>query len=235
MNTLLVRLAAPLQSWGHDAKFERRGTGRTPTKSGVIGLLAAALGRRRDEPIDDLTALRFGARTDREGQLLCDYHIAQDSKRNKPYVTQRYYLTDAVFLAGLESDDDAQLKKIAHALRNPAFPLFLGRRSCPPMGKVFLGIRTGKSLLDALRDEPCLVWHFQKEISLRLEMDADEYLTGAYIRRDVPLSFNQTHRQYGFRNVYETKPYSVPPKTIKAKHIMQNDSIDHDPMRELEG
>ena len=49
MATLLLRLAAPLQAWGADSKFETRKTGREPTKSGVIGLLAAALGLRRDE------------------------------------------------------------------------------------------------------------------------------------------------------------------------------------------
>jgi len=44
MATLLLRLAAPLQAWGADSKFETRKTAREPTKSGVIGLLAAALG-----------------------------------------------------------------------------------------------------------------------------------------------------------------------------------------------
>ena len=44
MATLLLRLAAPLQAWGADSKFETRKTNREPTKSGVIGLLAAALG-----------------------------------------------------------------------------------------------------------------------------------------------------------------------------------------------
>ena len=47
MATLLLRLAAPLQAWGADSKFETRKTGREPTKSGVVGLLAAALGLRR--------------------------------------------------------------------------------------------------------------------------------------------------------------------------------------------
>ena len=68
MSTLLLRLAAPIQSWGID-KFERRGTERIPTKSGVIGLVAAALGRRRNDQIEDLNALRFGVRIDKEGKL----------------------------------------------------------------------------------------------------------------------------------------------------------------------
>ena len=62
MATLLLRLAAPLQAWGADSKFETRKTNREPTKSGVIGLLAAALGLRRDESegLARLTGLRFG-------------------------------------------------------------------------------------------------------------------------------------------------------------------------------
>ena len=61
MATLLLRLAAPLQAWGADSKFETRKTNREPTKSGVIGLLAAALGLRRDESeaLTRLTGLRF--------------------------------------------------------------------------------------------------------------------------------------------------------------------------------
>ena len=47
MATLLLRLAAPLQAWGADSKFETRKTNREPTKSGVIGLLAAALPERK--------------------------------------------------------------------------------------------------------------------------------------------------------------------------------------------
>ena len=137
MSTLLLRLAGPLQSWGVDAKFDRRGTERAPTKSGVIGLVAAALGRLRNESVEDIQALRFGVRIDREGMLLRDYHTAKSEKA--AYVTNRYYLSDAVFLAGLEGKETL-LMEIECALRNPAFPLFLGRRSCPPEGLLSLGV-----------------------------------------------------------------------------------------------
>ena len=68
MATLLLRLAAPLQSWGMDSKFETRKTNREPTKSGVIGLLAAALGLRRDDAagLARLNGLHFAVRADRE-------------------------------------------------------------------------------------------------------------------------------------------------------------------------
>ena len=107
MATLLLRLAAPLQSWGADSKFETRKTNREPTKSGVIGLLAAALGLRRDDAagLARLNGLHFAVRADREGSLLVDFHTAnreEDRKKGKaPYVTYRHYLQDAVFLVGL--------------------------------------------------------------------------------------------------------------------------------------
>ena len=134
MATLLLRLAAPLQAWGADSKFETRKTNREPTKSGVIGLLAAALGLRRDESegLARLTGLRFGVRVEREGQLLVDYHTAKTQDEKNSYVTYRHYLQDAVFLAGLESEDAALLQQLQDALQHPAFPLYLGRRSCPP-------------------------------------------------------------------------------------------------------
>mgnify|MGYP000408735125 CR=1 FL=1 len=127
MATLLLRLAAPLQAWGADSKFETRKTGREPTKSGVIGLLAAALGLRRDEreALLRLTGLRFGVRVEREGQLLVDYHTAKTQDEKTSYVTYRHYLQDAVFLAGIESEDAALLQQLQQALLHPAFPLYL--------------------------------------------------------------------------------------------------------------
>ena len=143
MATLLLRLAAPLQAWGADSKFETRKTNREPTKSGVIGLLAAALGLRRDESegLARLTGLRFGVRVEREGQLLVDYHTAKTQDEKNSYVTYRHYLQDAVFLAGLESEDTALLLQLQDALQHPAFPLYLGRRSCPPALPLCLGLR----------------------------------------------------------------------------------------------
>lgn len=144
MATLLLRLAAPLQSWGSDSKFETRKTDREPTKSGVVGLLAAALGLRRDdtEGLARLNGLRFAVRADQEGSLLVDFHTAKS--RDTSYVTYRHYLQDAVFLAGLESGDEALLRELEAALRHPVYPLYLGRRSCPPTLPLCLGHPAGE-------------------------------------------------------------------------------------------
>ncbi|NLY32004.1 MAG: type I-E CRISPR-associated protein Cas5/CasD [Firmicutes bacterium] len=233
MSTLLLRLAAPMQAWGIDAKFDRRGTERVPSKSAVIGLIAAALGRRRNEGLEDLQALRFGVRVDREGTLLRDYHTAKSA--NSAYVTQRYYLADAVFLVGLEGEEGL-LAKIEHALRFPYFPLFLGRRSCPPEGKLLLGIRKGLTLLEALRNEPWLVseWAQRREnaeVHLRIVTDADDSHTNVYFQRDVPLSFDQAHRRFGYRRVCEAPTLVV--HNSFSRNSTEEIPTQHDPMLEL--
>ncbi|MGW3118487.1 type I-E CRISPR-associated protein Cas5/CasD [Streptomyces sp. NPDC001107] len=73
-HVLLVRLAGPLQSWGLTGRFARRDTHTRPTKSGVIGLCAAALGLAREEPLGELAEVLFGVRADRPGTPLRDYH-----------------------------------------------------------------------------------------------------------------------------------------------------------------
>lgn len=197
MATLLLRLSAPLQSWGAESKFETRRTEKFPTKSGVIGLLASALGYSREDSLADLNALKFGIRIDRDGELLRDYHVAKNQK--DAYITQRYYLADAVFLAGLESSDTAFLNQIETALKNPAYPLFLGRRSCPPTMPLLLGIRD-TDLLNALRKEPYLPEKNISEQKLRIIIDSD---IPSETIRDVPVSFSKTNRKFGFRNVRE--------------------------------
>lgn len=226
MSTLLLRLAAPMQAWGAEAKFERRTTQREPTKSGVTGLIAAALGRKRNESVDDIAALRFGVRADRPGELLRDYHIANRVKPDPPYVTQRYYIADAIFVAGLEGDDEL-LEKIEAALQRPMYPLFLGRRSCPPSGRVSLGIRRNMTLEQALENEPLQLCASRMGASvpqrLRIVCESAAGEHGMYFVRDVPISFSQEHRMFGFRRANE---YEVP---------MPKRPTEHDPMAELEG
>ena len=193
MSTLLLRLAAPLQSWGADSKFERRTTGREPTKSGVLGLLAAALGRRRNEPIDDLARLKFGVRTDKPGQVMTDFHIA--SNKDRTYVTRRYYLEDAAFLVGLEGNMEF-LRILEAAVTVPYFPLFLGRRSCPPAGRICLGVRD-IPLVDALKAEPPICAAGMDVQNMTIVLDSD--MVGAHRQRDLPISFNPRHRKFSYR------------------------------------
>jgi len=211
MSTLLLRLAAPLQSWGFASKFDTRDTTREPTKSGVIGLLAAALGRSRTDNLDDLKNLYFGVRIDQPGILLRDYHTAKQKNENSSFVTIRYYLADAIFLVGLEGERGF-LQKIEIALQNPVFPLYLGRRSCPPVGPLVLGLRE-RTLQQAMKEEPWQAseWYQKRlqkkkaeQAKLTIVCDAQADEQSAFLRRDLPVSFDQRHRQYGFRMVSDT-------------------------------
>lgn len=141
MSTLLLRLAGPLQAWGTESRFEVRDTDLEPSKSGVVGLVAAALGRRRDADVSDLAALCMGVRVDREPVRIRDYHTVQNVARvagrearggeDSTVVSERWYLADADFLVGLEGDRRL-LEAIDAALRRPRFAPTLGRRSCLP-------------------------------------------------------------------------------------------------------
>lgn len=195
MPTLLLRLAAPLQSWGSSSKFEIRTTEKMPTKSGVVGMLAAALGLRRDADLSKLNALTFGVRADREGEDITDFHMAHSEKSS--YVTYRHYLSDAVFLAGVEGEGEF-LKELETALQNPCFPLFLGRRSCPPTLPVVIGIRD-LPLETALREEAPLSEKHEKLLRAQVETDQPD----AGMIQDVPISFDPGRRVYGYRRLRE--------------------------------
>jgi CRISPR system Cascade subunit CasD len=215
-HVLLIRLAGPLQSWGLTGRFTRRDTHSRPTKSGVIGLCAAALGLDREQPLGELAEVLFGVRADRPGTPLRDYHTVgggtyplrprdlitdhqratrtttadvPDDAESGPFgpaqleswygspkyvttdpvsgtlisaqlrrhalITERWYLADAAFLAGLEHPDPELLHRIAHALEHPKRLLWLGRKACPPSGDLALGIHRG-TLKDAFETHALL-------------------------------------------------------------------------------
>ncbi len=130
--TLLLVLSGPMQSWGGRTYTERT-TNLTPTKSGVVGLIAAVLGRRRDEDISDLATLRMGVRVDRAGLLETEFITGQNiisadgTKVHASSSTVKHYLADAVFLVGLEGARWT-LESIRETVEMPRFPLYLGRR-----------------------------------------------------------------------------------------------------------
>ncbi len=170
MPTLLLRLCGPMQSWGTRSRFTERDTELEPSKSGVIGLLCAAVGLAREEPVDtaenDLAGLRLGVRVDHEGRMARDYHTAggggtgvmraSGTLSRDAVPSNRYYLTGADFLVGLEGGDRALLERLDEALRSPRWQLFLGRKSFVPAVPVYLpggGVREA-TRQDALESEP---------------------------------------------------------------------------------
>ncbi len=215
MTTLLLLLAGPMQAWGDSSRFVQRDTRMVPTKSGVLGLLAAAQGRRRTDPIEDLASLRFGVRSDQPGSLQRDFQTAIDWRTEKSMpLSYRYYIADAKFVAGVEGPTPL-IQALAEHVRAPAFPLYLGRRSCPVSEDVFLGV-SDEPLEDALRAAPWQAssWHRVKlasEVALELHVDAIADDDRPFeTRRDAPVSYDPRRREYGWREVVTAEPVVVP-------------------------
>jgi CRISPR system Cascade subunit CasD len=220
MPTLLLRCAAPLQAWDTQSNFGVRTTGREPSKSGIIGLLCAALGRPRTDPVEDLSMLRMGVRVDQEGVILRDWHTAGKDgylkasgsiERRNLITSTRYYLSDAVFLVGLESKDRNILEQLNQALQHPRWLLFLGRKSCPPSQPVRLpdGIQDS-SLFESLKDYLWLGCLKKRYDQLKmanpsgLRVVFEDPLQGESVRTDQPISFEKGNRRFAPRRVTTT-------------------------------
>lgn len=157
-----------MQSWGFASRFTRRTTALHPTKSGVVGLLAAAMGVDKHGPDEAVQIARLTAldcttvtlpkkRGERELPMLrlSDYHTIgggydPDTERmkmprkangSKPdtVLSERHYLLDARFGVLLEGGQD-WLEQIATKLRNPTWGLWLGRKCCIPASPLLVGV-----------------------------------------------------------------------------------------------
>ena len=215
MPTLLLRLAGPMQSWGISSRFSIRDTGTEPSKSGVIGLLCAALGKPRDEStMEDaefrqLSQLKMGVRIDREGVMQMDYHTAQNVAKaggGTPKETElswRYYLSDACFVVALEGDDEALLHRLNAALKAPHWQLSLGRKAfIPSLSIHFKDEFYSGSMLDALHDFDFCQWQGDDE-GRRQKAEPPEKILVVYedengneMRHDQPLSFALGNRRF---------------------------------------
>jgi CRISPR system Cascade subunit CasD len=215
--TLLIRLAGPQQAWGTQSRFTHRDTGREPSKSGVIGILCGALGKPREEndseldpSLAQLAALRMGVRVLHEGVVMRDYHTAGGGRwpGRKTYgvykfeggppdtvVSERFYLADADFLVGLESENLALLERLDAKLAKPRWQIFLGRKSFVPS----LPLRLPA---DGLKNEPLeeALRNYRVDTKLapnRFVIETREVTN--QVRLDVPLSFSS--REFALRHI----------------------------------
>lgn len=203
--TLLLRLTGPMQSWGVQSRFAVRDTDLEPSKSGVIGLLCAALGRSRAMPVTDLAVLRMGVRVDREGVLTYEIQAAQNVLKasgglKETELSRRYYLADASFLVGLYGEYTL-LRLLHEALRNPVWPLYLGRKAFVPGEPIWLadGLQPDTELRAILATYPWVARPGQKPAKqLRLVLEDPD---GPEIRSDHPISFQSQARRYAPRRV----------------------------------
>lgn len=186
MNVLILRLEAPLMSFGTVAVDNWRPTGPFPAASAVTGLLGAALGIKRHQTgalqrLQD--RVRLASRVDRRGDPLTDYQTVdlgqpwmdgsdkgvgwttrhrieargKGQANRGTHIRHREYWADAVATLAVSldpSDENPTVEETAEALRHPYYPLFLGRKSCPPSEPVFVEQLERDSLRAALESVP---------------------------------------------------------------------------------
>ncbi len=222
MATLLIRLCGPMQSWGTRSRFSERDTELEPSKSGVVGLLCAALGWSRTTDVSDLAALRMGVRVDMEGIITRDYQTAgagtgmrraSGDVSTDAVPSSRYYLAGADFLVGLEGGDAGFLHQLDEAVRAPIWQLSLGRKAFVPALPIALPLPIGgvrqADLESALQREPWPLspspWSQSsgpegRERTLRFVIETS--LGGnADIRFDQPMGAAFAMREFGPRAV----------------------------------
>jgi CRISPR system Cascade subunit CasD len=246
MKTLTIRLTSPLQSYGNEASFDRRTSGDCPSKSAIIGMIAAALGYRRDNPrILKLNDLSFAVRVDQWGKTLTDFHIVEWKQGKPPTLTYRDYLQDAIFVVGIGHENEELIDNIQKALRQPKFQLFLGRRANVPAGLLNLKLFTNTDPITVLEK---LKWQAskwyqekmwqqnKKKFVNHIEIIADANLLPnkrVVMVKDRVKSFSQKNRQYSYRSVAFEEIKLKNPCAEQTQATVDLKNTDHDPMQFL--
>lgn len=179
MRAVLLRLDAPLISFGAPMVDQNGVVQAFPALSMLTGLLANALGwdHRDAEKLSALQdRIRYAARIDRRGGALVDYQtvdlgqewmrpeevawttrgrMAEKRGGGSGYETHqryRHYRADSVHTVAiaLDGEQSPTLDELVTALREPARPLFIGRKCCLPASPILLGEIEAPSLLAAL-------------------------------------------------------------------------------------
>lgn len=218
MRSLVLHLHGPMQSWGGDSRLNTRSTERFPTKSALVGILAAALGLHRGESVESLAALSLTIRIDRNGQIIKDYHTVgggypkgqrlktakgkgeeERTEETATLVSERYYLADAAFTVALSGDDET-ITLCNESLQHPQWALSLGRRSCPPAEPFFLGVIDDDPVI-YLQDVLPVVRDVKRKKDRSVAFIIDDPTGEALSVGDVPQEALNEWSSYGKRNV----------------------------------
>lgn len=140
---LVLRLEGALQSWGERSKWDDRESASMPSKSGIVGLLACAMGLEREDPkiVALSEAISITVRADRPGTKAVDFQTitgdplrtANGGKRSSgnTVISKRTYLQDASFLVVIAAEPFWH-DQIVSALKDPKWCIYLGRKNCVP-------------------------------------------------------------------------------------------------------
>lgn len=215
---LVFHLYGPMVAWGEIAVGEYRPSFAHPSKSAIIGLLAAALGIRREEEERQKNlagAFSYAVRVDAMGFLLRDYHTIQvpssGTGRNRrifytrraelgqadlnTILSSRDYYCDAVYTVAITAEDGSPytMQVVASALTKPVFTLYLGRKACPLALPLFPQVVNAVTVQEAMTHSvvPDELQSLIREKSSLIYWEGEQ---GGYeieqviTRRDAPLS-----------------------------------------------
>lgn len=181
MEVLILRFDAPLMSFGAVVVDQINPTWRFPAKSMLVGLLANALGwdHRDADRLQTLQdRLRFAVRWDAEPEPVSEYQTVdlgqpfmvdtgwttrgrREERKGGSAATathQRYrdHWANGVATVALALDREGQptIDDLETALRQPARPLFIGRKPCLPAAPLLVGRRQALGVKAALAAEP---------------------------------------------------------------------------------
>lgn len=206
---LALYLDAPLQSWGYQSRFDRRTSLSSPTRSGIIGMIAAAMGipRGNKEALSrfsdvEMTTLILAPENEtiNAGSRLIDFHTvgggfdAKTERQHMPrkagggtpatVVSYREYLQDAKF-GVLLPGPCRFIEEIRKALENPVWGIFLGRKSCIPASPVCQGVfpdeKTAAAHLETLSG-----WKVNRTIR-----ELKNFAKGSNTLMDIPEDFEK--------------------------------------------
>lgn len=219
-SALAFYLDGPLQAWGASSKFQHRETESFPTKSGIIGLIAAAMGidkhaadeadRLRPLAALNQSVLRLDNSSGATIVRLSDFHtIGGGYDRSHPVeklhiartadgkvcanavITHRTYLMDAKFLVVLEGDG-AVLQGCASALEDPKWGFWFGRKCCLPAAPLTPVLAPTASEALRLLAEKLGIGDFT---AARCVGQKEETADGAWYQADQPVSFGRREFQ----------------------------------------
>lgn len=217
---LALYLDGPMQSWGYMSKFDPRTTLGFPTKSGILGMICAAMGIGKQDikQLANIAKLKMKVHTLTDGKSeirrITDFHTVgggfdkETEKQNivkkasggvgNTVVTRREFLLDAKF-AVILTGDAKLLNEIDSALRNPRWGIWLGRKSCVPTAPVSQGVHESeedavsaiRAAFEKTHGEKC---QFRKTVT-----DAASFSEGSDTYMDFPIDFGK--RNFSSRRV----------------------------------
>lgn len=206
---LILKLQGPMQAWGEHTFEGLRPSANFPSRSGVLGLLGACLGIRRNEPdrLQQLAdsvgiAVRQDDVKNRRMLKITDYHTVKDARadyigKEKPHETiqtWREYLLDAHFTIAVWNHTDAviQLDDLESSVKQPFFTPYLGRRSCPlsrPLFEIRIKADNPQVALREIAPNAGTIYSDEGDDSVR-----------RFRVRDIPIVWQP--RQFAGRNIF---------------------------------